>query len=379
MTGHSMADLFVLGDGRTRRCSSYDRTGGNHDWWEIMPGETAVLADLEGCGIIRHIWMTCWVGDPNWVEEADHLSRLTLRMYWDGEEQPSVEAPLGDFFGLGFGLRTVYHSAAFAVNPQDGRGMNCYFPMPYARGAHITVTSECRNVCNFYFYIDYETRRSLPAETTGYFHAQWRREKNTHGWAPLEPGLLDREKANVPEEPKWVPRAWLTKNTTGKDNYIVLDAEGKGKFVGCNLYIDVFCKQANEWYGEGDDMFFIDGEPWPPSLHGTGTEDYFSTAFCPTQVYAAPYSGLTRYSGNADDPGGKFLGKNAMYRLHILDPICFEKSLLFSIEHGHANKLSSDYSSVAYWYQTEPHKAFPSYPPLEDRLPRQDPYKEAHL
>lgn len=367
---NAMNQLFLLDDCQSKRFSSFDLTGGNHDWMDLEPGETRALMDYTGCGIIRHLWMTCWVGDENWQEEPLHLSRLTLRMYWDGETEPSVEAPLGDFFGLGFGQRTVYQSAMFAVNPEDGRAMNCYFPMPFEKAARLTITCECEHHCNFYYYVDCELRDALPTGTVGYFHAQWRRENNTYGWAPLEPGLLDREKANVPEEPAWAPKAWQRKNLDGRDNYTILDAEGCGKFVGCNLYIDVFSKQANAWYGEGDDMFFIDGEAWPPSLHGTGTEDYFSTAFCPTQPYCASYSGLTRYSGKKDDPEGKFLGKNAMYRLHILDPVHFRRSLLFSIEHGHANKLSNDYTSVAYWYQTEPHKVFPSFPALSHRLPR---------
>lgn len=370
MQGNEMDTLFVLKNCRSKRISSYDQKGGNHDWMGIEPGDTATIADISGSGIIRHIWMTCWLGDKDWQEEPLHLRKLTLRMYWDGETEPSVEAPLGDFFGLCFGQRKVYQSAAFSVNPEDGRGLNCFFPMPFEKAAKITLASECENHCNFYFYIDYEEYDRLPEAEIGAFHAQWRRERDTNGWAPKEPGLLDREKAGVPGEPEWLPKVWLTMNTDGKDNYVVLEAEGKGKFVGCNLGVDVFEKQANEWYGEGDDMFFIDGEPWPPSLHGTGTEDYFSTAFCPTQTFHSLYSGLTQYHGDAKEPGGKFLGKNAMYRLHILDPIHFEKSLVFSIEHGHANKLSNDYCSTAYWYQTEPHKPFPAFPPIKERLPR---------
>ena len=197
---------------------------------------------------------------------------------------------------------------------------------------------------------------------------QWRRESNTSGWAPLEPGLLDREKAGVPREPAWYPKAWLTRNKDGKDNYVILEAYGKGKFVGCNLNIDVFERQANDWYGEGDDMIFIDGEPWPPSLHGTGTEDYFNTAFGPTQEFCAPYHGITLYSGGK--AGFKYGGKNSLYRLHIRDPIYFASSVRVTIEHGHANKLSNDYSSTAYWYQTEPHRPFEPILPVERRLPR---------
>ena len=366
--GNSLDTLFLLKKCRSRRISSYDRTGGNHDWIDLEPGETKEVARISGSGIIRHIWMTNWTGDENWTEEEDNLRKLVLRMYWDGEELPSVEVPLGDFFGIGFGIRKNYWSEALAANPKEGRGLNCYFPMPFRKQARITIESNCREHTNFYFYIDYEEYGALPEEELGYFHAQWRREADTKGWAPKEPGLLDREKARIPEEPAWFPKAWLRKNTTGEDNYVILEAEGKGKFVGCCLNIDVFEPQANAWYGEGDDMFFIDGESWPPSLHGTGTEDYFNTAFGPAKEYQSLWSGITVYTG-AGGPG-TYDGKNSMYRLHIKDPICFEKSLVFSIEHGHANKLSNDYSSTAYWYQTEPHKPFPPLPKVEERLPR---------
>ncbi len=372
--GYDLGSLYQLSDRKSRRVSSFDRSGGNHDWVDIPPGSVRTLMDIKGCGIIRHLWMTCWVGSDG-RDEAHYLRKLTLRMYWDGETEPSVEAPLGDFFGLVFGLRKSYQSAAFFVNPENGRGLNCFFPMPFGQSAKITLENECGLPCNFYFYVDYEELESLPPGDIGRFHACFRREMDTRGWAPCEPGYLDQEKADEPGEPAWLPRAWLRKNTDGADNYLVLDARGKGKFVGCNLGVDVFKRQANDWYGEGDDMIFIDGEPWPPSLHGTGTEDYFSTAFCPTQEYSAPYSGLTKYSG--EEAGFRFGGKNAMYRLHILDPIHFEQSIRFTIEHGHANKLSNDYCSTAYWYQTEPHKPFDPYPALQDRLPRVHPWEEA--
>lgn len=365
--GHSLEDLYLLDESRRRRLSSYDRTGGNRDWMDLPAGKTKTIGEIHGCGIIRHIWMTHWTGDENWQEEPYALRKLILRMYWDGEETPSVEVPLGDFFAIGFGMATPVNSAALCANPEDGRGMNCFFPMPFRKGARFTIESQCENHTNFYYYIDYEEVAELPQEA-GYFHACWHREDNTRGWAPKEIGLLDREKANVPEEPAWVPKAWLTKNTTGEDNYVILDAVGKGKYVGCCLHVDVFEPQCNEWYGEGDDMIFIDGEL---ALNGTGTEDYFNTAFCPTQVYCTPYSGLTRYSGDKTRPGYKFAGKNSMYRLHICDPIQFEKSIRVTIEHGHANKLSNDYSSTAYWYQTEPHAPFAPLPPVEGRLPRE--------
>ena len=135
--------------------------------------------------------------------------------------------------------------------------------------------------------------------------------------------------------------------------------------MGCNLNVDVFERQGNDWYGEGDDMIFIDGAPWP-GLHGTGTEDYFNMAFCPREEYCAPSHGLTLYSGNSEWP---WRGKNSMYRYHIDDPIRFHESIRVTIEHGHANKLSNDYSSTAYWYQTEPHGAFPALLSVAARMP----------
>ncbi len=376
--GNNIDNLFVLNACKSRRISSYDKTGGNHDWVDILPGETKVLAETSGPGIIRHIWFTSWVGDENWVAEKFSLRKLVLRMFWDGEASPSVEVPLGDFFGIGFGKSKNFCSGAFSMSPEDGRALSCFFPMPFRKKAIITIENNCMHPANFYFYIDYEEYKDFPEdEKVGYFHAKWHREWNTNGWAPIEPGLLEREKANVPGEPAWFPAAWLVKNTDGKANYVILDAEGKGKYVGCNLNIDVFERQANDWYGEGDDMIFIDGEPWPPSLHGTGTEDYFDTAFGPTQEFCTPWHGLTIYSG--DQAGFKWGGKNSMYRLHINDPVYFEKSIHVTIEHGHANKLSNDYSSTAYWYQIEPHKSFESFPAVEQRLPRVDPWEEQNV
>jgi len=373
MTGRSLETLFVLPKARSKRASSYDRSGGNHDWIDIPAGATATIADLRGPGVIRHIWCTSWVAQADGAPEKHHLRKLVLRMYWDGESAPSVEAPLGDFFGMGHGMTRNFVAGPLAMSPEDGRALNCFFPMPFASNARVTIENGCSNPAAFYFYVDYEECR-LPRSERARFHAQWRREQNTAGWAPREPGLLDREKANVPAHPSWYPAAWLTTNTTGADNYVILEARGRGKYVGCNLNIDVFERQANDWYGEGDDMIFIDGEPWPPSLHGTGTEDYFNTAFCPTQPYCSPWHGLTLYSGN--DAGFKWGGKNSLYRFHINDPISFRSSIRVTIEHGHANKLSNDYSSTAYWYQIEPHARFPSLLPVEGRLPRVHPWEQ---
>jgi D-arabinan exo alpha-(1,3)/(1,5)-arabinofuranosidase (non-reducing end) len=367
--GYNLDSIFNLQQCRSKRVSSYDISGGNHDWIDIPAGDTVVIADIKEAGIIRHIWCTQLCAGKDFIEEPAALRKLILRMYWDDEESPSVEAPLGDFFGMGFGQRKIFCSEPLSMGPQDGRSMNCYFPMPFLSGAKITIQSLCEKSTNFYYYIDYEADIKISQkDQIGYFHARFNRDQDTAGAGPRIPGLLDREKAHVPDEPEWYPALWLNKNTTGDDNYTILEAHGAGKYIGCNLNIDVFNPQCNDWYGEGDDMIFIDGESWPPSLHGTGTEDYFNTAFCPTEEFSYPNFGLTLYSGN--DAGFLFGGKNSMYRYHIKDPIHFRKSIRVTIEHGHANLLSNDYSSTAYWYQQEPHTPFGNTITREYVLPR---------
>ena len=365
--GCGMHDLFLLSDNRTRRVSSWDKTGGNMDWLDIAPRENAVVADIHACGVVRHIWCTCASHGQDGTPVPHALRRAVLRAYWDDETNPSVEAPLGDFFGMGHGLTRNFTSAAFAMSPQDGRGMSCYFPMPFHKRARFMLDNPSDAPFRLYFYVDYEETPGLPPQT-GTFHAQFRHERNTQGWAPQTPGLVQNQRGGDPAFPAWYPDVWTRTNLTGEDNYVILAAEGKGKYVGCNLNIDVFARQANDWYGEGDDMIFIDGERWPASLHGTGTEDYFNTAFCPKQTFCAPYHGITLYSG--EDAGFPWGGKNSMYRLHILDPIHFNQSIRVTIEHGHANKLSNDYSSTAYWYQQEPHRRFEPLGSPEERLPR---------
>jgi hypothetical protein len=342
-----LTNLARLRDARRGRASSWDPTGGNADFWLIGAGETRTLAELAGPGCVRHIWMTLA------SREAAYPRRSVLRMYWDGAETPCVEAPTGDFFGVGHGILTNFASLPLSMSPADGRGMNCFFPMPYDREARITITNdgEHRLVC--YFYVDYE-EYAAPQEGMGYFHAQWRRENPTGGWGRTGSGLTDAERGE----------AWRTPNLDGAGNYTILEARGRGHYVGCNLNIDVFERQQNDWYGEGDDMIWIDGEL---AIRGTGTEDYFNTAFCPATPFSAPYHGLPVYSGTKEWP---WSGKNSMYRWHIEDPIHFRESIVLTIEHGHANDLSNDYSSTAYWYQSEPHAPPPELVAVTQRLPR---------
>ena len=334
----SLAALARITDGvRSRRWSSYDKTGGNADHWPIRAGQTVVLGETDGAGAVKHIWMTTGEDDHN-------LRRLVLRMYWDGEDAPCVQCPLGDFFGLGHARATYFQSLplqAFYL------GLNCWFAMPYAKGAKITVTNDSEKDSILYFYIDYQQWDEAPKDM-GRFCAHWRRnlvKKKNERVGPNALGEMQRL------------------NTTGDDNYLVLDVKGKGHYVGCCLHLDT---DEPGWWGEGDDMFFVDGERWPPNIHGTGTEDYFCGAWNyahVTRPYCTPYFGY-HFKGNPD-----YTGKHSQYRFHIEDPIYFEKSLRFSIEHGHANDKQGDWSSTAYWYQRGPAKPLEPIRPFEERIP----------
>jgi hypothetical protein len=353
----SLANLGRLRDFERRRLSSFDRRGGNRDFVVLPPGERVELGRIEGAGCVKHLWVTTVP-----IQEEPHdLCGLVLRAWWDGEPSPSVETPLGDFFGVGFGLRRNFVSLPLQMSPQDGRGMNCWFPMPFAEGARFEVENQGATTRIFYFYVDYEAYRSLdPAQAR--FHAWWNRTPRSAGRA-RERGFGEADYATIEAR---LRGPWQAPNLDGADNYVLLDARGRGQYVGCVLNVDVFERQLDPWYGEGDDMIFVDGEL---RLHGTGTEDYFNTAFCPQQEYCAPYHGITVYSGSPDWPWG---GKNSMYRFHVEDPVRFERSIRVTIETGHANELANDYSSVAYWYQQDRREPLRALPPLAERLPRPD-------
>jgi hypothetical protein len=362
----SLAGLPRLRRYERRRVSSWDRSGGNRDAVQVAPGATAVLAEIAGAGCVKHVWLTLMTLPADPFE----LRRTVLRAFWDGESSPSVEAPVGDFFGVAFGLRRNFASLPLQMSPQDGKAMNCWFPMPFASGARLEVENQGESLLVLFHYVDYEAYPELDADLAR-FHAWWNRTPRTAGTA-AERGytrrdyrLADRSGAGL-----GFGGPWEEPNLDGARNYVILEAEGRGHYVGCNLGVDVFERQLNDWYGEGDDMIFVDGEPWPPRLHGTGTEDYFNTAFCPRQEYSAPYHGITVYSGSEAWPWG---GKNCMYRFHVEDPIAFERSIRVTIETGHANALANDYSSTAYWYQLGRRRPLPPLPPAPARLPRPDP------
>lgn len=338
-----LARLPLLRRCRSGRASSWDRGGGNDDRLHLRPGEERTLAEIPGAGCVRHLWMTLAAA------EAQFLRKVVLRAYWDDEAQPSVEVPVGDFFGVGFGVTRNYAALPLAMGPENGRGMACYFPMPFARGARITATSEGgQSEVLLYFYLDYEQYPALEGDW-GRFHAQWRRQNPCAG---IDPGGMANEEYQVGGS-----------NLSGAGNYVILDAKGWGHYVGCVLNVqNLRTTDQWNWFGEGDDMIFVDGEPFPPSLHGTGTEDYFNMAWCPTQPFAGPYHGMPLVGGP------NWSGRWSMYRFHLDDPVHFQRSIRVTIEHGHANRRSDDYSSTAYWYQAEPHEPFPPLPPVEQRL-----------
>ena len=323
-----LSDLAKLQNYRLRRSSSCDRSGGNADSRQVAPGDSITVLDEAGPGQISHIWFT--IAD----KEEKHLKKIVLRMYWDGEATPSVEAPIGDFFGLGTGDYFLYHSAPLAVG--GDKALNCFFPMPFRKHARITVSNEGQErIDALYWNIDWRQHSTpLPADTL-YFHAQYRQ---------ATPNLA-------------VPDAKT--NLDGKNNYVWMEATGRGHFVGVTMSV---IENADRWWGEGDDMFFVDGEKLP-SINGTGSEDYFLGAWdfggkpFSYPLFGAPVVG-------PEKRGSKW----SLYRFHLDSPVTFEKSLRATIEHGTANDRGDNFYSVTYWYQTEPHAGFPKLPSVEERL-----------
>jgi hypothetical protein len=326
------------------RASSADPTGGNADARPIPPGQTLTVLDTDGPGMVSHIWFTIA------SNEQFHLKRIVLRIFWDGENTPSVETPVGDFFGLGLGEYHSWQSEMLSVG--SVKALNCFFPMPYRRHARITVTNEGQEpVRSFYYNVDYRTYAHVRPKDIFYFHAQYRQAQPNHGWT-------NDWKSNGEPQINKKP------NLDGAGNYVWMEAKGRGQFVGVTMSV---LQNQDKWFGEGDDMFFIDGET-KPSIAGTGTEDYFLGAWdfggqpFSYQLYGAPVVG--------QEVAG---GKSSVYRFHLDSPIPFQQSLKATIEHGHANHRSDNYYSVAYWYQTEPHAPFPHLPPVDQRIPRIQP------
>lgn len=310
---------------KSKRIGSYDRSGGNNDRMEhIKDGEKRIIMDVKGAGVINHIWITM-------APSPDKLNRndIILRMYWDGKPYPSVESPIGPFFGQGWNEKYAFNSLPLCASPVTGHGLVSYFNMPFANGARIEIENQSGiEIDAFYFNIDYVEMEKLPADM-GRFHAWFNRE--------ITNALPDGEN-------EWGVLGKQGENKSGENNYLIANIKGKGQFIGVNYYVD---SPTPMWYGEGDEMLFIDGEQLP-SIIGTGTEDYFNSAWCPKEIYGHPYFGWARVNNETG-----WLGRTHAYRFHVTDPFFFDKSLRFTIEHGHNNCLTLDLATVAYWYQTE--------------------------
>lgn len=340
---NSGGELFeiakIRGGVKSKRVSSYDRSENNNDRiTNIKDGEKAVLFDVKGAGVINHIWITIAPLQPN-------ISRnnIILRMYWDGNSYPSVESPIGPFFGQGWNESYNYASLPLAATPSEGNGLVSYFAMPFASGARIEIENQTgKEIEAFYYYVDYTEYKKLP-EVMGRFHAWYNHELT---------------KAPAEGENEWQIMRRDAENHNPERNYLFADIKGKGQFVGVNYFVQ---SPSPMWYGEGDDMFFIDGDTLP-TLHGTGTEDYFNTSWCPREIYAHPYFGYARISKETG-----WIGRTHVYRFHLADPVYFDKSLRATIEHGHSNALTLDLASVAYWYQDKAS----SLPPAVSKSERQ--------
>lgn len=297
--------------------------------WKVSPsisiqaGTTFTLAEIEGPGAIQHIWMTC---------HSNHWRSLVLRFYWDGEENPSVEVPYGDFFCNGWKELALVQSLPIAVNPNGG--MNSYWEMPFRKSAKITIENLSDEDVILYYQIDYALT-DVP-ENVAYFHAQWRRNN------PLP----------------------------YKEVHTILDGvKGQGHYVGTYIAWGV---NNNGWWGEGEIKFYMDGDEEFPTICGTGTEDYFGGAWNfefprgEYGKYSTPYLGLCQVI----KPDGLYRSQQrfGMYRWHVRDPIRFEQDLRVTIQAlgwrsgGRYLPLQDDIASTAFWYQAEPHAPFPKLP-----------------
>jgi len=340
-----MAHLATLRSYKSQRSSSYDRSGGNADFVRVDAGATVPLLESSGPGMITHVWFTIA------SSEEYHLKKLVLRAYWDGEENASVEVPVGDFFGLTLGEYFLYQSALTTVS--SIKALNAYFPMPFAKSARITVSNEGEKPAgSFYYNIDYVTFSEMPSDM-GYFHAQYRQAAPCKGWTDNW-----QNEYGTPVGDK--------KNLNGEGNYVFLEAQGRGHLVGVTHGV---VQNQEGWWGEGDEMIFLNGSD-KPYITGTGTEDYYNGAWNFGGINGVvPFSYMHNgapFIVNPEHIGGRY----CLYRWHLEDPITFDKSIRVTIEHGHANHRSDSFFSTAYWYQTEPHVKFPSLPSASDRIPR---------
>ena len=301
---------------------------------EVHKHEKITLAEIDGPGVIQHVWITT---------DIMNYRKVVLRMYWDGEESPSVEVPLGDFFAQCWNVWAPVNSVPVVVNPRAG--LNCYWPMPFHKSCKITIENITPDELGMFFYQISGTKTEVP-ENSGTFHARFRRE-NPVGYK--------------------------------KPFTIIDDIKGHGHYVGTFMGW-----QANNtiWWGEGEIKFYMDGDEEYPTICGTGTEDYFGGAWGfeeppgeEYETYSTPFLGFPIHvRGNGHTTQGRRFG---LYRWHVMDPICFEKDLRVTIQalglaqpregQGRYLPLQDDLCAVSYWYQKEPHNPVPSKP-LDDEF-----------
>jgi Protein of unknown function (DUF2961) len=354
----NMSNLFKLSDAKSRSISPENFTGekgkggmategtgskASRDLgqgWKVSPSvrikskTTFTVAEITGPGSIQHIWMT---PTGNWRHSI-------IRFYWDDEKEPSVEVPVGDFFGMGWGKYAPLNSLAVAVNP--GSAFNCYWPMPFRKKCKITMENLDDNDMILYYQVDY-LLTDVPSDAA-YFHAQFRR----------------------------------IHNLPYKQDYVLIDEiKGRGQYVGTYIAYET---HENGWWGEGEIKFFMDGDTQWPTIIGTGTEDYFCGSYdwdtrkkneagveiVDYTEHTGPYAGLHQVIRG--DGHYQVMQRFGMYRWHITDPIRFEKDLKVTIQalgwrsDGRYLPLQDDIASVVFWYQTEPHTTFPKLPLRDD-------------
>lgn len=311
--------------------------------WKVSPfikmqaHQTAELMNVEGPGIIQHIWLVVTPGQyPDLRRRWEDFRGAVLRIYWDGESTPSVEVPVTDFFAVGHTKIATVNSLPVVVNQKSA--FNAFWPMPFRKSVRMTLTNDTDNE---FPLVTYQITYALTAvpEDAGYFHAQWRR----------------------------------TTTDRAHPEHVILDGvKGHGRYVGTVLS---WQQQSDGWSGEGEVKFFMDGDGKFPTIVGTGLEDYFGASFGFPERYSTPFLGNPYRSGPADGPdvaGTKW----TLYRWHIMDPINFQKDLKVTVQalgwwpNKRYQPLSDDIASVAFWYQAEPHASFPKLPSLAERWPR---------